>query len=375
MSRAKRILVVDDLDHNRILLGGLVETLGYEVETARDGLEALAKLPLDVDLILLDVMMPGIDGYEVTRRVRADPIFCDLPIIVVTALDNREDRVRAVQAGANDFIAKPIDKTELLVRLSSQLKLKEAQDALKRSQTELENKVTQRTEALRQALQTMADAQRSIYDAHLDTIERLVLAAEYKDHDTAVHIRRMSGYGVILAQALRLPPGEVEILRHAIPMHDVGKIGIPDAILLKPGKLTREEREIMCSHTVIGARILAGSPSRLLQAGEIIALSHHEHWDGQGYPQGVAGESIPLWGRICALADVFDALTSDRPYRAALSTEETLELMWKGRGSQFDPALFDLLIAQLDAILEVQKDFRESLAPGLAEVRPQLAND
>ena len=360
MTGAKRILVVDDVDHNRMLLEGLVESFGYAVETARDGLDALAKLPLDIDLILLDVMMPGIDGYEVARRVRADASYGHVPIIMVTALDSREDRVRAVQAGANDFIAKPVDKTELVVRIGSQLRLKEAQDALKRSQAELEHKVEQRTEDLRRALQTVADAQLKTYEAHLDTIQRLVLAAECKDHDTAEHIQRMSRFGIVVAQGLHLPPGEIEVLRHAIPMHDVGKIGIPDSILLKPGKLTAEEREVMNSHTLIGARLLAGSPSDLLQAGEVIALSHHEWWNGQGYPKGLRGEDIPLPGRICAIADVFDALTSDRPYRPALSNEQALELMRQGCGSQFDPALFDLFLAHLEEVLEVQATFRRT---------------
>jgi|SRR6185295_7009989 len=362
MSGTKQILVVDDVDHNRMLLETMVEALGYGVETARDGLDALAKLPLDIDLILLDVMMPGIDGYEVARRVRADASYGHLPIIMVTALDSREDRVRAVQAGANDFIAKPVDKTELAVRIGSQLRLKEAQDELKRHQAELEHRVDQRTDALRRALETVADAQAKTYEAHIDTIQRLVLAAEYKDRETAEHIQRMSLFGLVLAQAVHLPPGEIEVLRHAIPMHDVGKIGIPDSILLKPGKLTAEEREIMSSHTLIGGRILAGSPSNLLQMGEVIALSHHEWWDGHGYPKGLQGEGIPLPGRICALADVFDALTSDRPYRAALTNEQALELMGQGRGTQFDPTLFDLFLAELDEIFRVQASFRKEAA-------------
>jgi len=360
MSRATRILVVDDVDQNRLLLEGMVESLGYEVETAGNGLDALAKLPLSVDLILLDVMMPGIDGYEVARRVRADGSFADLPIIMVTALDSREDRVRAVEAGANDFIAKPVDKTELRVRLSSQLKLKQAQDSLKRHQAELERTVEQRTDDLRRALHTLADEQLKTHEAHLDTIRRLVLAAECKDMDTAEHIQRMTQFGIVLAQALCLPGEDVEVLRHAIPMHDVGKIGIPDSILLKPGKLTPEEREIMNSHTLIGARILSGSPSNLLQAGEVIALSHHEWWDGHGYPAGLRHENIPLWGRICALADVFDALTSDRPYRRAMTNDDALELMQQGRGSQFDPDLFDLFIAHLDKVLAVQASFHRN---------------
>ena len=352
----RRILVVDDLEQNRLVLTKMLQLLGYEVETAADGLEALAKLPLDIDLVLLDVMMPGIDGYEVARRIRADPAVRDLPVIMVTALDQREDRVRAVEAGASDFIAKPVDRTELRVRLDSQMQLKEAKDALKRHSQELEGKVEQRTAALRRALEEMAEAQRLTYAAQLDTIHRLVIAAGYKDFDTAEHIQRLSRLGTVLAEALHLPPGEIEVLRHAIPMHDVGKIGIPDAILLKPGRLTPEERGVMETHTTIGSRILAGSSSPLLQAGETIALTHHERWDGTGYPQKLAGEDIPLSGRLCALVDVYDALSSDRPYRAALPESETLALMREGRGTQFDPALFDLFLEQLARMREVRAE-------------------
>jgi putative two-component system response regulator len=276
---------------------------------------------------------------------------------LVTALDGRDDRLRAVAAGASDFISKPVEKTELQVRLSSQLQLKDATAALKSSHARLEETVARRTESLRQALGEVSDAKEKLYEAHLDTIQRLVVAAEYKDRATAEHIQRISRYGVVLAELLHLLPAEVDLLRHSIPMHDVGKLGIPDAILLKPGALTADERTIMNSHTLIGASILAGSRSELLQAGEIIALSHHERWDGKGYPHGVSGEGIHLWGRICALVDVFDALTSDRPYRPALSSQEAFAIMREGRGSQFDPAVFDVLAANFPKFVAL----RESL--------------
>jgi putative two-component system response regulator len=363
---AQRILVVDDLDANRLALGALVEALGYEIETARDGLEALAKLEMGVDLVLLDLLMPGLDGYEVTRRIREHPDHRDLPVIVVTALDSRDDRLRAVQAGANDFIAKPIDRTELLVRLKAHLRVKEASDAVKSSQARLEEQVSRRTAALRRALEATAEAQRKTYEAHIDTIQRLVLAAECKDRFTSEHIQRISWYGELLAKSLHLPPGEVEILRHAITMHDVGKIGIPDAILLKKGALTPEEREVMKGHTWIGARILSGSKSPLLQAGEVIALSHHERWDGTGYPRRLSGEAIPLESRICALADVFDALTSDRPYRPALEDQKVFDMMKAERETHFDPALFDLFAARFEDFVKIRQSSAESPPAGLA---------
>jgi cyclic di-GMP phosphodiesterase len=347
---AARILVVDDTEQNLVVLTSMVQSLGHEVSTAKDGLEALATLSPDVDLLLLDVMMPGLDGYAVTRRLRADPRWRDLPVIMVTVLNNQQDRLPAIEAGANDFIGKPVDPTELRLRIDSQLRLKEARDVLKRSHLELEGMVGQRTAELRVALLDMAEARQHTYRAHVDSIERLVLAAGFKDPGTAQHIKRLSRYSRILAEALGFAPGEAEILRHAVTMHDVGKIGIPDAILTKPGRLTDDERRIMATHTVIGARILEGSPSELIEAGRIVALTHHERWDGSGYPQGLAGDQIPLWGRICAVIDVFDALTTHRPYRKPMPTEQAIAELADERGRHFDPVLVDHFLAHRDAV-------------------------
>ncbi len=360
MDRLKRILIVDDEKLNQEVLEGMVESFGYQAEITRDGAEALTKLKWDIDLVLLDVMMPLLDGFEVARRIREDPDYRDLPIIMVTALTDRESRLRAVEVGVNDFITKPIDKTELKVRMASLLKMKEAQDAIKRHQMVLEETAQKRTLALRHALAEMAEAQRHIHAAHLDTIHRLALAAEYKDENTAGHLHRMSHYSALLAQALNLPSDEVELIGYASPMHDVGKIGIPDVILLKPGKLDPEEWEIMKQHTLIGGQILKNSSSPLLQAGEIIALSHHEKWDGSGYPQGLAGEKIPLWSRICAVADVFDALTSPRPYKRALSNEEAYDILLESRGTHLDPQIVDLFFANLDKVKEIQARYVEA---------------
>ena len=358
MAIAKRLLIVDDEAPNRDLLEALAEALGHEAELARDGLEALAMIKLDVDLVLLDVMMPGMDGFEVARRIRQDPVYGDVPIIMVTALTGLEDRLRAVEAGANDFITKPIDKTELRIRTASLLRMKEAQDLVKRHRRELEETVQRRTSALREALADMAEAQRRTHDAYLDTLQRLVIAAEFKDDDTAIHLQRMSRYAALLAQKLNLPPGEVELIRLASPMHDVGKIGIPEHILLKPGKFTLDEMERMKQHAHIGSRILMGSSSELLKAGEIIALTHHEKWDGSGYPNGLAGEAIPLWGRISAVADVFDALTSPRPYKIAFSNETAVRMLEEGRAKHFDPALIDLFLNHLDEVVAIQEEHR-----------------
>lgn len=357
-TKSKRILIVDDDRQNCDLLEAMLKMFGHESEIAMDGFEALGKLSLDIDLVLLDVMMPGMDGFEVARQIRCNPQYGDLPIIIVTALGSKEDRLRAVEAGANDFISKPIDKIELRARTASLLKMKEHQDAIKHYQNELEDRVEKRTSELRQSLLDNIRAHRETYQAYLDTIRRLAIAAEYKDEDTADHIKRMSSYSTLLAQCLHLPPGEVELICNASPMHDVGKIGIPDHILLKPGGFDPEEWVVMKQHTVIGGYILQNSSSKLLQAGEVIALSHHEKWDGSGYPKGLAGENIPLWGRICAVADVFDALTSKRPYKEAFSNEKSLEIMKEKRGTHFEPKLVDLFMGNLSDVFEIQEKYK-----------------
>jgi putative two-component system response regulator len=295
----------------------------------------------------------------VARRIRNDPDFSDLPIIMVTGLGSTRDRLRAVEAGVNDFIAKPFELTELAVRSASLLKLKEAADSLKRHRAELEQAVARRTAELRRALEETVEAQRTTYAAHLDSIRRLVLAAEYKDREMGAHIERIGRYCALLGEGLRLSPQEVELLRHASPMHDVGKIGIPDEILLKAGRLDETEWEIMKRHTVIGGRILHGSPSDLLRLGETIALFHHERWDGSGYPHGIAGEAIPLVGRICAVADVFDALASDRPYRPALPNATVYEMMAAERGRHFEPRVLDAFFSQRRAVEGIQQEYRD----------------
>jgi putative two-component system response regulator len=354
-----RLLIVDDEPFNRDLLEGLSELLGYDSATASGGMEALTRLGPDIDLVLLDGMMPAMDGFEVARRMREHPTCGDIPIVMVTALSSKEDRLRAVEAGANDFITKPVDRTELRVRIASLLKMKAAQDALKRHGEELEATVVERTADLRCALRDVVVEQEKTHRAHLDTIQRLALAAEYRDGHTAAHLHRVAHYCVVLARALRLSPAQVETIHVASPMHDVGKLGIPDAILLKPGPLTDVERAVMQEHARIGARILGDSESALLQAGEVIALSHHEKWDGSGYPNGLAGEAIPIEGRICAVADVFDALTSRRPYKEAFPNPQAYKMMQTGRGTHFDAHILDLFFANLEEIVAIQGRFRE----------------
>jgi cyclic di-GMP phosphodiesterase len=358
--QASRVLVVGD--HKEILdsLRRLLIGFGHEVEVARDGAEALARLKLGIDLVLVDAAMPGMDGFS--RRIRSDAEFQDLPVLLVTGQDNRTDRLRAVEAGVDDFIAQPVDPAELRLRSASLLRMKAATDGLKRQRAELELTVAQRTRDLRRALDETVQAQRTTTAAQLDTVRRLAVAAEFKDRDAAAHIERVGRYCELLGRSLNLAPQAVERLRCASAMHDVGKIGIPGSLLVLSGELHPGEAEVMQQHTVFGAYLLHGSPSELLQMGETIAISHHERWDGAGYPAGIAGDAIPLAGRICAVADVFDALTSDRPYRAALPNHTAYDMMAAERGRHFDPAVLDAFLAQRAALEAVQQRHRYSAA-------------
>jgi putative two-component system response regulator len=354
-----RILVADDDEMIRTLHAEFVRGFGYEVEIAADGIEAIAKIGLGVDLVLTDAHMPNMDGFEVARRIRQTRSSDELPIVMVTSLEAREDRLRAYETGINDFINKPVDHTELRLRLKWLLELKTAQDTLRRSKETLESTVERRTRELRQALEEVTRAQREVQAGHLDTIRRLTLAAEYKDHDTAGHIERIGRYSQVVGLAMHLQPRIVDLLLHAAPMHDVGKLGIPDSILLKPGPFTDDERRIMNTHTTIGGQILSGSSSPVIQMGERVALTHHEKWDGSGYPNGIEGDIIPIEARICSVVDFFDALTMDRPYRKAVPKDEVVEMIVSETGKSFDPAVVEVFIDVRAEIEGIQQEYVE----------------
>lgn len=351
-----RILIVDDDEKIRAVHARLVGGLGHSYELAADGLEALAKLALGVDLVLLDGQMPHMDGFEVARRIRQTPDYTFLPIIMVTGLAGAAEHRRALEIGINDFITKPIDRDILQLRTRWLLELKRAHDELHEQRASLERTVDKRTVALRDALGETTEARRQIYRAHLDTIRRLTVAAEFKDHDTGLHIERIGLYARVLAEAAGMSPGGVETVRHAAPLHDVGKLGIPDHVLLKPGKLDEREWAIMRSHTTLGADLLADSESDVIRMGQIIARSHHERWDGRGYPDGLRGAEIPIEARICAVVDFFDALTMDRPYRQAFAAEVVLEMMRKESGAHFDPVVLEAFFDQLPEITAIRKN-------------------
>ena len=357
MNPSFTILVVDDDEMIRELHAEFVRGFGYGVEVASDGIEAIAKIALGVDLVLTDGHMPNMDGFEVAARIRESYGSDELPIVMVTSLEAREDRVRAYEVGVNDFINKPVDHTELKLRLKWLLELKSARDEIKVHRATLENTVESRTRRLREALEEVTHAQREIKAAHLDTIRRLTIAAEYKDRDTAGHIGRIGRYSQVMGTAMHLQPGTIDLLLHAAPMHDVGKLGIPDQILLKPGPLDDAERLVMNTHTTLGAQILSGSSSKVIQMGERIALSHHEKWDGTGYPNGISGTEIPLEARICAVVDFFDALTMDRPYRGAVPNDEVVDMIAAQNGQAFDPTIVDVFLQVRPEIEAIQAEY------------------
>lgn len=320
------LLLVDDEPVN---LRVLKQTLGdeYRLIFAKSGLDALKLVNQDKpDLILLDVMMPGMTGLEVCITLKQSHETKNIPVIFVTALNDAVDEAKGLHAGAVDYISKPISPAVVRARVKTHLSLVQA-DELKRTR--------------------------------LQVIQRLGRAAEYKDNETGMHVMRMSHFSQVLALALGYTATEAERLLHAAPMHDIGKIGIPDNIMLKPGKLTEEEFAIMKKHPEIGAEILGEPDSDLIRLAISVSLTHHEKWDGSGYPKGLSGEDIPIEGRIVALADVFDALTSVRPYKEAWSIERTMEFIKAQSGKHFDPKLVELFEQNLDAILSIKARWQD----------------
>jgi len=346
-----KILVVDDEERDLRLMEAMLTPLGYQVILAHDGKEALEKVrEILPDVILLDIRMPGMGGYEVAKRLKDNEETKTIPIVMVTVLGKLEDRVKALEVGADDFLSKPVERTELRARVQSLLKVKAYYDHMRDYQKELKAEVERRTEQLKQT--------------SVDTIYRLSRAAEYKDENTGLHIQRMSHYASAVARKMGLDDRTVENIAYATPLHDVGKIGIPDRILLKQGKLGPDEWEIMKRHTIIGARILEGSDTGFIKLAEVIALTHHEKWNGSGYPKGLKASEILLAGRITAIADVFDALTCKRPYREPFPLEKSFGIIKEGRGRHFDPDVVDSFLAAEDEILSIKekhKDEGESL--------------
>ncbi len=325
-----RILVVDDEPANLRLIERILREAGYAaVRTTSQPSEVLGIFVSEPpDLILLDLHMPTMDGFAVLEEITPwiEP-GCYLPILMLTGDTATDVKERALAGGAKDFLNKPFSASEVLLRIRNLLETRFLHLQLKEHNDELEHRVRERTEQLE--------------DARLEILERLARAAEYRDDDTGEHTRRVGLISRRVALELGLPVDEAELISRAAPLHDIGKIGIPDGILLKPGKLTQKEIDVMRTHTLIGQRILSGSNVPVLQVAATIALTHHERWDGCGYPEGLSRESIPLSGRIIAVVDVFDALTHDRPYKKAWPLEAAMEQILSSSETQFDPAIVD----------------------------------
>ena len=342
-----RIFIVDDEPANLKLLDKMLGSQGYNqlvlIQDPREVLERYREQR--PELILLDINMPHLDGFAVMEQLKAlaDPLLP--PIVVLTAQHGRETMLKALATGARDFVGKPFDRVELLMRVRNLLDAQLAHSLVHDQKAALEDMVRARTEALNQT--------------RLQVVHRLGRAAEYRDNETGLHIVRMSQFSAVLARSLGWSETDCELMLHASPMHDVGKIGIPDAILLKPGKFEPHEWEIMKTHAAIGAEILDNGDSALLRLAREIALSHHEKWEGSGYPHGLAGEAIPQAGRIVAVADVFDALTSARPYKKPWPVEEAEGFIADNAGSHFDPEVAEHFRKCLAEILSIRERHAE----------------
>lgn len=341
-----KILIVDDQPANVTLIEKMLDIDGYiNVISTTDPTQVESiYMEQNSDLILLDLNMPEMDGYQVLAKIReVDPDYP--PIIVLTAQSDRESRIKALGLGARDFLAKPFDRVELMTRIRNMLEVRIMTSAIKNQNKILDEMVRVRTQELN--------------DTRLEVIRRLGRAAEYRDDMTGFHIIRMSRYSQLLGLAAGMDKVEAEMLLNASPMHDIGKIGIPDHVLLKPGKLDPEEWKIMQTHVDIGVEILSGSDSELMAIAAEVAQNHHEKWDGSGYPRTLAGEDIPLTGRVVALADVFDALTTKRPYKKAWSIEDTVEFLKEQSGKHFEPRLVKLFLEILPDILVIRQQYSE----------------
>ena len=354
----RNILIVDDEEPIRRLLGYLLEPHGYKVALAGEAREARQRMESgSYALVLCDVNMPGESGMDLIRHILTQ--YPSTAVIMITGLDSPVLANAALDMGAFGYVIKPFEANEVLINVANALRRRklEIENAMHREN--LEEVVRTRTIALQQELEWLERSEKELRLSREETIQRLAIAAEYRDSSTAQHIQRMSHYCELLARRYGLSPERCDLIRTASPMHDIGKIGTPDHVLLKPGKFTPEEFKVITQHTEIGYRILAGSDSELLKVAALIAWTHHERFDGTGYPRGLKGETIPLEGRITAIADNFDALTTQRVYKPAYDFDHAKELMLKERGKHFDPELLDIFFDSMEEITRIYDQFAD----------------
>ena len=332
-NKKARILVADDDKFYRQIYTDLLHDLGHECITVDNGLAALEKAAsYRPDVLIIDVVMPGMNGFEVARRMKADRSTMHIPVLIVTSLTDRDSKLKGLNNGADELLSKPVDEAEFQIRVRNLLKVKKYEDYLIAHGRMLEGEVNNKQAQLEKAYE-------KIRHGYIETVYRLTLAAEYRDKETGGHIKRISLYSQLLARKLGLDEPAVEAIFFASPMHDVGKIGIPDSILLKKGGHTEAESAIMKQHTTIGANILRESDSEILTTGHDIALTHHECWNGTGYPRALKGEEIPISGRIVNIVDIYDAIRSKRPYKDAFDHESSVRII-TGSERKFDPKVF-----------------------------------
>lgn len=358
-----RVLVVDDMVENLNLLELLLSPKGFTVLKADSGRLALDLVAQDPpDVVLLDLVMPEMDGFQICERLKGDPRTRHIPVIILTGVTEHEANIKALELGADDFMIRPFDSVLLDARIRSAVRAKGLQDELIRHQETLEERIRERTSQIERVQQA--------------TVFSLAKLAESRDPETGEHLDRMRSYARTVARHLAEQPETrdlvneefVEVLYVASPLHDIGKVGIPDRILLKPGKLTRAEFDIMKSHTSIGGETLRAAtteagPNGFLETGCRIAYYHHERWDGNGYPRGLKADEIPLEARIVALGDVYDALTSKRPYKEAFPHDVARRIILEGRGTQFDPRVVDAFLAMEAEFVSIQKQYHDTGEP------------
>ncbi len=351
------MLIVDDDPQIHRMLKRIFRRHGISFHSAYAGPDALDRLRTHpTDIILLDLSMPGMSGFEVASQVKEAPQWQDIPVIIITGRDDSDILARVLGECADDFITKTADPSEIIARVNYHLRRKRILDEMHTEKRVCDDIITMKSAQL-------AKANQQLKDASLEVIWRLTAASECRDNETGQHIKRMSNYSAAIARKIGLKKKTVETLLYAAPMHDIGKIGIPDAILLKSGPLNEDEWTIMKTHTTIGASILSGSKIGFVRLGEIIALCHHERWDGKGYPKGLAGRKIPLMARIVALADVFDALTSRRPYKEPFTMGKASQIIKEGKGTHFDPDIVDAFFSIQGTILQIRDRYQEEETP------------